>query len=142
RVPNPPEYPEVFKNVFRMINDVNAIAKKVRVKWRAQAPREAAFYHHTAAAQAATVYKSPRMAGIDDAAFEALFGKDAAQISMLFTAFYCASAGDAKTAGSFARLIATQGGAQQSRITGGSQEIALRVAAALGNRIVLGSPVR
>src|SRR5207253_3535259 len=102
--------------------------KKVGVKAPWKAPGAAALDHQTAAAHAATILKSPRMPGIDDAAFEALFGKDAAQISMLFTAFYCAAAGDAKNAGSFARLIATQGGAQESRITGGSQEIALRIA--------------
>jgi monoamine oxidase len=77
-----------------------------------------------------------------DAAFEALFGKDANQMSVLYTAFYAAAAGNAKKPGDFARLLTNEGGAQESRFAGGSQEIALRVAKALGSRVVLGAPVR
>ncbi|HEX6713071.1 MAG TPA: FAD-dependent oxidoreductase, partial [Thermoleophilaceae bacterium] len=44
--------------------------------------------------------------------------------------------------GAFARLISVEGGAQASRFKGGSQQIAIQVAAKLGNRVHLKSPVR
>lgn len=88
------------------------------------------------------LYKSPRMPGIADAFLEALLGKDAPDVSALYGAFYTASAGNPKNPGSFSRLLTNEGGAQESRFADGSQEIALRVAKALGNRVLLGHPVR
>ena len=45
------------------------------------------------------------------------------------------------SAGGFNRLIDTAGGAQESRIVGGSQLIAIRMAKKLGDRVVLKAPV-
>src|SRR5581483_6965363 len=42
----------------------------------------------------------------------------------------------------FERNFDTRGGAQQSRFAGGSQVIAQKIAAQLGSRVALGSPVR
>lgn len=72
----------------------------------------------------------------------ALWGKDVSQVSTLYAGWYTAAAGDAKHPGAFARLVSVQGGAQESRFRGGSQEVALKVAAALGKRVRLNSPVR
>jgi monoamine oxidase len=55
---------------------------------------------------------------------------------------YIASAGDETHPGTFERLFNVRGGAQQSRIIGGSQVISERVAAALGSRVNLSTPVR
>ncbi|HEU0024975.1 MAG TPA: FAD-dependent oxidoreductase, partial [Thermoleophilaceae bacterium] len=44
--------------------------------------------------------------------------------------------------GSLIRLISTPGGAQESRLDGGSQLIAIRMARAVGRRVELGVPVR
>jgi monoamine oxidase len=63
------------------------------------------------------------------------WGADPEELSMLHTAFYL------RSAGSFEMLTDTKGGAQQDRIVGGSQEIALRVAEGLGDRIALDAPV-
>jgi monoamine oxidase len=70
-----------------------------------------------------------------------MYGKDTSQISLLFNAFYTAAAGDQKHPGLFARLISVQGGAQESRFKGGSQEIAIKLAASLGKRVRLNAPV-
>jgi monoamine oxidase len=86
--------------------------------------------------------KSSLTPPILDAAAQALYGKDASQVSLLFNAFYTAAAGDAKNPGAFARLVSVAGGAQAERFKGGSQEIALQVAAALGHRVRLNAPVR
>jgi monoamine oxidase len=69
-------------------------------------------------------------------ACEAVWAADPADVSLLHFLAYCNSAG------SLENLISTGGGAQQSRIVGGSQQIALAMAAELGDIIVLGEPVR
>ena len=71
-----------------------------------------------------------------DLAVEAIFAAEPLDISLLFTLFYIHSAGNLN------RLIDTAGGAQDSRIVGGSQLICLRLARKLGKRVVkLGRPV-
>jgi monoamine oxidase len=47
-----------------------------------------------------------------------------------------------KAAGGLDRMLDTKGGAQQDRFPGGTQQIALRIAAELGHRVVLNAPVR
>ena len=46
------------------------------------------------------------------------------------------------SAGGISNIDSTGGGAQDSRFVGGAQEVSLRVAAALGDRVILGEPVR
>ncbi|TDD35249.1 flavin monoamine oxidase family protein [Actinomadura sp. KC06] len=67
---------------------------------------------------------------------QAVFSAEAGDLSALWAAFYVASAGGLDP------LIETTGGAQQDRVSGGSQRIALALAAELGDRVVLDAPVR
>jgi monoamine oxidase len=68
---------------------------------------------------------------------EGVWAAHPGDLSLLHLLFYIHSAGG------FDTLISTEGGAQQDRIVGGSQRIALRVAEELGDeRIRLGTPVR
>ena len=64
-----------------------------------------------------------------------MFAAEPRDVSLLFTLFYIA------TAGSFDNLINTAGGAQENRIVGGSQRIALKLAKKLGKRVRLKQPV-
>lgn len=68
-------------------------------------------------------------------AIESVFSAQPRDLSLLHVLFYIHSAG------SLENLINTEGGAQDSRIVGGSQRISLEMAAALGNRILLNHPV-
>lgn len=68
-------------------------------------------------------------------AAEAVFAAEPGELSMLHVLFY------ARSGGSFQRLIATTGGAQQDRFVGGSALIAQRIAASLGGVIRLEAPV-
>src|SRR5207247_1446724 len=56
-------------------------------------------------------------------------------ISLLHVLFYIHSAG------SLNQLIGVTGGAQESRFHGGAQQISLKVAEALGERVILNAPV-
>jgi monoamine oxidase len=65
-----------------------------------------------------------------------VWGAGPEELSMLHVLFYVSSAG------SFDKLIDTEGGAQQDRLVGGAQALALGLAASLGERVRLGAPVR
>lgn len=64
-----------------------------------------------------------------------VFSVEPADVSLLHVLFYAASAGG------WDDLIDTEGGAQQDRVVGGSQAICERMAAELGESVVLEAPV-
>ncbi|MQY28779.1 flavin monoamine oxidase family protein [Nocardia aurantia] len=66
---------------------------------------------------------------------EAVFSAEPEELSALWAAYYIGAAGGLDA------LIDTTGGAQQDRILGGSQTIALTMAAELGDRVVPGAAV-
>ena len=65
----------------------------------------------------------------------ALFSAEASEMSLLHFLFYC------RSGGTIDQLVATHGGAQESRLAGGSQELASRLAERLGGVVRLNSPV-
>jgi monoamine oxidase len=85
---------------------------------------------------------TPAARALVDTASKALWGAELRDVSLLFALWYTACAGNETTAGSFARLVTTQGGAQAQRFVGGSQRVSLEVARQLGDRVRLSSPVR
>jgi monoamine oxidase len=66
---------------------------------------------------------------------EAVWAAEPEDMSALWALFYIHSGGGVDS------LINTSGGAQQDRIVGGSQRIALGLADALGDRVLTGAPV-
>ena len=66
---------------------------------------------------------------------EAVFSAEPEDLSALWASFYVSAAGGLDA------LINTAGGAQQDRIVGGSQRIALALAEELGDSVMLGVPV-
>jgi len=64
------------------------------------------------------------------------------EVSLLYWLNYVAAAGNETTVGTVQRLASTTGGAQESILEGGAQQIPIRMAAALGARVRLNSPVR
>jgi monoamine oxidase len=76
------------------------------------------------------------------AATRPIFGAEPREVSLLFVLFYIASSGDEQNPGTFERNFDTRNGGQMWRVIGGSQVIALTVAADLGPSVVLSSPVR
>ena len=86
---------------------------------------------------------NPEARFLVDLATTSIFAAEPRDISALAVASYAASAGTPTGTGSFNRLISVAGGAQERRLVGGSQQIALKLASNLGaKRIVLDSPVR
>jgi monoamine oxidase len=68
-------------------------------------------------------------------AVKAIFGAEPRELSLLFTLFYL------QAGGGMTNLARTTGGAQESRFAGGSQQLALGMAAELGHRVLLGAVV-
>jgi monoamine oxidase len=83
-----------------------------------------------------------RFLSLVDLVTRAAMGTETANVSLLFAALFVAQSGDHKHPGTFERNFNTRGGAQQDRFRGGTQLVAERVADALGDRMVLGAPVR
>ena len=77
-----------------------------------------------------------------DVASRAIWGAEPRELSLLYVLAYTAAAGNERERGSFTRLVATPGGAQESRFVGGSQRIPIELARRLGAQVVLRSPVR
>jgi monoamine oxidase len=69
-------------------------------------------------------------------AIQAVWAVEPRDLSLLHVLFYI------RSAGSLEALIDTEGGAQDSRLLGGTQLIPQRMAEALGEAVRLGSPVR
>ncbi|MBJ7608962.1 MAG: FAD-dependent oxidoreductase [Candidatus Dormibacteraeota bacterium] len=69
-------------------------------------------------------------------AIESVFSAEPRDISLLHVLWYIANAG------TFDNLIDTANGAQDSRFIGGSQQISINVANALGDAVLLSAPVR
>jgi monoamine oxidase len=74
-----------------------------------------------------------------DGVLHAVWGFEAREASLLSVLFYIAGAGNESTPGTLERLT---GEAQQSRLIGGTQGLALRIAQDLGTAVVLSTPVR
>ena len=71
------------------------------------------------------------------------WGAEPRDLSLLYVLFYVAAAGNEKNPGSLAAARSPPGGgAQESRLDGGTQLISIRMARALGHRVELGVPVR
>ncbi|MFW0796452.1 FAD-dependent oxidoreductase [Gordonia sp. CPCC 205515] len=75
-------------------------------------------------------------------AMSAALSVRADEVSALYFLNYIAAAGDEQNPGTLIRLLSTDGGAQERIFVGGAAQVPLRMARALGNRIVYNAPVR
>jgi monoamine oxidase len=140
-VPGIPTDPEIM-DALGTVLQLDGLAKQagVTAPWKAGKARE--WDRMTLGAWFDANIASAKARAVLMAASQAIWGADPAQMSLLYALQYIAAAGDAKHAGSFARLILTGAGAQEQRFVGGSQLISERVADRLGKRVVLRDPVQ
>ena len=140
-VPGIPTEPGVMKAVGEG-QKLDALAAQVGVDapWRAK--RAAEFDGQTLADWRDKNISTPHGRAIFTVAVEAVWGAEPEELSLLYALMYVAGSGNAKTPGSFLRLIQTGNGAQQERFVGGSQEVAIQVAKRLGSAVRLEHPVR
>jgi monoamine oxidase len=133
----PPVDPAALVEAQKAIIQLDSMANEVPLDAPWKAPRAAEWDGQTFETWKLANTFSPDGRKLIDLAVQAIFSCEARDVSLLFILFYIHSAG------SLELLINTAGGAQESRIEGGTQLIADRLAAQIGRRrVLLRSPVR
>ncbi len=122
------DLPHVMSRIDAIATGVGAIAP-----WAA--PDAAALDAQTVAQWAAAHSFTQTTIDLVACSTRAVFGADPEELSLLYMAFYTAQ-GD-----SLEMLTNTEGGAQDSIIVGGAQQMSQRLAARLGAAVRLGQPV-
>jgi monoamine oxidase len=134
--------PDFQAAILTAIQKLNPMSEEVPVEAPWKAPKAEEWDKLSLGTWRDQNLSTPGSRRLFDIATEALFGAESDELTLLYTLFYTASAGNPKQKGDFSRLIATPGGAQESRFVGGSQRIPVLVAKKLGAQVVLKSPVR
>lgn len=137
----PPD-PTIVPDVAAVVALIDQMATEVPVDRPWQAPHAAEWDAQTLDTWLRAHTANPQTLRVASAAFESLFGGEARDVSLLFAVAYVAQATNGSTYGTFERLIGTRGGAQAQRFRQGAQQVSVRVARALGSRVVLATPVR
>jgi monoamine oxidase len=132
----PPANPASLGELQLVITQLDSMAQEVPPEAPWEAPRAAEWDGQTFETWKLANTGSDEARDLVDLAIEAVFAAEPRDISLLHVLFYI------RSAGSFNHLIDTGGGAQDSRVVGGSQLIALRLAKRLGRSLVLRAPVR
>ncbi len=137
----PPD-PAVAAELAATVLELDQMSAKVPVAAPWKAPDATALDGQTLQSFLDGRSATPRLRELTAAALRSIFGAEARELSLLFALFYVAASGDPRHPGTFQRNFDTRGGAQAARFAGGSQTLALKLAAELGDRVHLGCPVR
>jgi len=117
------------------ILELDLASREVPLEAPWKAPRSEETDAQTLGSWLATRIESPAASATITAALKGIFGAEPGEMSLLFVLFYLHSGGG------LMNLARTTGGAQERRFSGGAQQLALRLAEELGERVVLSSPV-
>lgn len=128
--------PRVLWDVFVARRRIDSMARAVGAEEPWAAERAAELDAETLAAWCERNVRTEVARELIGLAGRTVWGTGPEEISLLHALFYVAAAG------SFDKLIDTDGGAQQDRLDGGAQLLPLGLAASLGDRVRLGAPVR
>lgn len=139
--PIPPVGDDGVADAAQALGKLNALAATIDVRRPWLAPDADALDSRTFADWEADNMTTDAGRWLIELGFASVFAAEPRDVSLLFMAAYSAGAGNARTPGTFDRLINITGGAQESRLRGGSQLLSLRVAKELGARVVLGAAV-
>jgi monoamine oxidase len=128
--------PVVLLEVERAQRRLNRLARRVPLEAPWEAPNARRLDSQTVATWMDRNLFTRAGRALLELGTEAVWAAQPEDISLLHFLFYVHSAGSLEV------LFDTEGGAQQDRIVGGSQLLAIRLAERLGERVVLDSPVR
>lgn len=138
----PPD-PAILPDVAAIVELIDTMAQEIPVDRPWDAPHATEWDRQTLDTWIRAHTTNPKTMKVASAAFEALLGCEARDVSLLYAVAYVATATDGSTYGTFERLIDTRGGAQAQRFVEGAQVISIRMAHKLGaGTVVLSAPVR
>lgn len=115
---------------------VNRVRKRVSPSSPMSAEGAEALDGETLETWRSRIVKSTKITGVIDATVRTIFGAEARDLSALYFLMHL------NAGGGMLNLTEAKGGAQQDRIVGGAQALALALAKDLGDSVVLGTPVR
>jgi monoamine oxidase len=135
--------PAAAPDVLTLSSQLNDMARTVPVAAPWKAPRAGEWDGQTFETWKLANTLTPAGRAAIDAISESVWGAMPRDLSFLYVLLYVAAAGNESTPGTLERLVATTGGAQESRFVGGTQLICIEAARQLGRKaVVLRSPVR
>jgi monoamine oxidase len=139
----PPAGPTGTVDLVQLVTELDSLAAQVPVNAPWTWDKAAEYDNQSADTWVRANTADPATAiELVDLFFDSAFGGIASEVSALYVLAQIAGFGDAKNVGTIERGISSQGGAQNSRLIGGSQLISIRAAQQLGKRVVLNAPVR
>jgi monoamine oxidase len=128
--------PHVLLDINRARRRLRRAARRVPADAPWTAPKAAELDSQTLASWVRKAARTKKARSLLEIATGTVMGTGTAELSALWMLSYV------RSAGGFDRLIDVEGGAQQDRFVGGSQLISQRLAAELGDAVVLSAPVR
>jgi len=131
----PIDDPLVAMETVETMFDLNLMANEVSLDAPWEAAKAEEWDTHTVATWMENNVSSQGVRKLLALAIQAVFSAEPRDISLLHVLFYIHSAGSLK------QLISVTGGAQESRFHGGAQQISIKVADTLGERVILNAPV-
>lgn len=123
-------------DLARMFSQLDKFAKTIPLDAPYAAERAQAWDNVTLETWKRQYLRTSKAQALLDIVAQSVFGAEAGDISFLFFLYYL------RSGGSLEKLIGITGGAQETRVHGGTQQISDRLAAQLGDGLRLNSPVR
>lgn len=112
-------------NLLLAIRRIGTLSRRVPPEAPHEAPRADAWDATTVATWRDRILRTEASRDAFDATFRAVFGAEPKELSLLYFLFYV------NAAGGFGSLTAVEGGAQQTRLAGGTQQLSEAMAADL-----------
>jgi len=135
-----PPIPQADLNEFLtvVLGELDPLANRIPLDapWAAEGVDVSALDGQTVETWKLANIQTPGARFLFDLSVQAVFAVEPRDLSLLHFLFYV------HAGGGLTPLVSVTGGAQELRFVGGSQLVAQRMAADLGRRVVLGSPVR
>ncbi len=134
----PPTDPDAVVELVTALPVIDGMAKTVPLDAPYKAPRALEWDSKTVDTWMNENLANPKARSVVSLLVEAVLSVEPRDVSLLYFLFYVHSAGSVND------LVANagDGGAQDFRVSGGTQRIAIAMARQLGKRVVLGAPVR
>lgn len=130
--PIPPIEAASQAEIGTSLDALNGMAAEIDVHRPWSHPKARQWDNQTYADWLKGVVSLPAANFLHHIATTSIFSAEPSDVSLLYVLTYIAAAGNASTKGTLDRLISTDGGAQQTRVVGGSQLFATELAKRLG----------
>jgi monoamine oxidase len=128
--------PRVLLDIARAQRKLNGLAREVPAEAPWEAPHAGEWDGQTMRTWLDRNVRTQSARSLFGIACSIAWGAPPEQLSLLHVLFYISGAG------SLEKILDTEGGAQQDRFVGGSQQVALWLTEELGDRVRLSAPVR